>query len=126
MSKGAKLISSAIIGYDCVTCVINGRCYVITPPTIAKIAGAGHYLSNIQNGETVRDLLLSIKDLDNVAYALSWFIVGNDTLAEELKQANVSELIDALEQAFSLISVENFLKLSVLTRSVLNLIAKQK
>lgn len=126
MSKGANMISSAIVGYDCKTCVINNKYYVIQPPTIARIAGAGHYLTSIQDGDSVRDLLLSMQQLENAAYALSWFIKGDESLAEDLKNADINEVIDGLEIAFSLISVENFLKLSALMRSVSQLIARQK
>lgn len=126
MDKGANMISSAIVGFDCRTCLIDNKCYVIQPPTIARISGAGHYLSGIRNGDTVKDLILSMQDMDNIAYALSWFIAGDESLAEDFKKADINEVIEGLNIAFSLISVENFLKLSVLMRNVLNLIAKQK
>lgn len=126
MNKGSSLISNAIIGFDRRTCVVNNKCYTINPPTIRVIAGAGKYLSQIKDGDTVRDLILSMEDIGNIAHALSWFIAGDDSLAEEFKDASFEDVVDALEVAFSLISVENFLKLSVLMKSVLNLIAKQK
>lgn len=126
MNRGANLISNSIIGYDRKTCVVNNKSYTINPPTIRTIAGAGKYLSEIKDGDTVKDLVQSMGSIDKTAHALSWFVAGDDSLAEEFKRATLDEVIEGLEIAFSLISVENFLRLSVLMRSVLNLIAKQR
>ena len=42
--NAAKIVSSAVLGMDFRTAVINGKVYMIYPPTIHKIAGAGYYL----------------------------------------------------------------------------------
>lgn len=64
--------------------------------------------------------------MDNVAHALSWFVKGDDSLFEELRKGTFDETVQGLEVALSLISAENFYKLSVLAKNVQNLTAKQK
>ena len=46
-SQGARIVSDAIIGNDFKVVVVNGKSYIIYPPTIHKIAGAASYLSNV-------------------------------------------------------------------------------
>ena len=105
--NAAKIVNSSIIGADFKTIVINNKSYVISPPTI-------------------HDVLSSLKDMDNVAHALSWFVKGDDSLFEELRKGTFDETVQGLEVALSLISAENFYKLSVLAKNVQNLTAKQK
>lgn len=124
--NAAKLVSGAIIGMDFKTVVVNGKAYMIMPPTIMKIAGAAYYLSEIKDGNSVRELFLSINDVKPIAHALSWFILGNDNLYEEFLMGTLDELIDALETAYSLVSVQNFWRLSTLAGNVASLTAKQK
>ena len=50
----------------------------------------------------------------------------DDSLFEELSQGTLDELVDAISEAYSLISVESFTKLSTLARNVSSLVAKQK
>jgi len=126
MSKGAKIIDSAILGLDFRNVVVNGKAYVIMPPTIARIAGAGFYLTGFDDIKDVKDVFNSLKDIKNAAKALSWFIKGNESLAEDLSQGTLGEVVEALETAYSLISVENFSRLSVLTRNVSSLTARPK
>lgn len=126
MSKGAKLVDSAILGMDFRSVVVNGKAYVIMPPTIARIAGAGCYLSDFDEVKDVKDIFNLLKDIGNAAKALSWFINGDESLAEELSQGTLEEVVMALETAYSLISVENFSRLSALTRNVSSLTARQK
>lgn len=123
--KAEKIVSSAILGMDFRTVLINNKTYVILPPTIKKIAGAGYYLSDIKDAESVREVLLALST-ESAAHALSWLIGGNDDLFEELKEGTFDEIVSALELGYSLISTENFLKLSSLARNVANLIAKQR
>lgn len=123
--KASKIVSSAILGMDFRTAIINNKTYVILPPTIKKIAGAGYYLSEIKDAERIKDVLLTLST-DNAAHALSWLIGGNDDLFDELKDGRFDEIVSALELGYSLISTENFFKLSGLARNVANLIAKQK
>ena len=122
----ARIVTSAILGMDFETVIVNGKTYIVTPPTIKKLAGAGYYLSNINEGKSVRDLLLSLGDAEAVAHALSWMIQGDDGLFEELSLGTFEEVVDALDVAYSLISVRPFSKLSGLASNVANLTAKPK
>ena len=67
-----------------------------------------------------------MKDMGNAAHALSYLINGDDSLFDELSHGTVEEVVNALKEGLSLISVENFMTLSVSARNVANLIAKQK
>lgn len=122
---GAKMISAAIIGMDYRNVVVNDKVYIIHPPTIAKLAGAVYWLSDLGNGNSLKEIIGSMAKIENLAHCLSWFINGNDDLAEELSAATITEVVDAIEVAFTLIDAGNFLKLSALLRSVRPLIAKQ-
>lgn len=124
MGNAAKIVSSAILGLDCKAVVINSKVYVIMPPTIKKIAGAGLCLSNI-NGKTIKDIVMSA-DMEAASRALSYFIQGDDLLSTEISQGTHEEVVDALCEAYSLIGTKGFLKLSDLARNVANLIAKQR
>lgn len=126
MSKGAKIVDSAILGMDLRSVVVSGKAYMIQPPTIARIAGAGYYLSGFDEVKDVKDIFNSLKDIGNAAKALSWFINGDESLSEELSKGTLEEVILALETAYSLISVENFSRLSVLTRNVSSLTARPR
>lgn len=125
MNKAAKIVNGSLLGMDFETAIVNGKAYVIMPPTIHKIAGAGYYLSNLGEGATVRDILMSLKDIEAASYALSWFIQGNDSLSEELSKGTQEEVTEALGMAISMISAENFYKLLVLAKNVASLTAKQ-
>ena len=124
--NAAKIVSSAILGLDFKVIVVNNKSYVLTPPTIKKIAGASYYLSDIGKGNTIRELLLTINNAEAISHALSWFIKGDDSLFEELSKGTMNEIVDGLDTAYSLISTDSFLKLSVLAKNVANLTAKQR
>lgn len=124
--NAAKIVSSAILGMNFRVVIVNGKSYTIPPPTIKKIAGAAYWLSDVKEGENVRELLASINNVEPLAHALSWFIQGNDSLFEELSNGTLDEVVDGLESAYSLLSTKNFLKLSVLAKNVANLTAKQR
>lgn len=124
--KAAKIVNGAILGMDYKTVTVNGKVYVIYPPTIKKLAGAGYYLSNINNGVTLKDVICSLGDMEMAAHALSWLIQGDDSLFDEFINGTFEEIVDALETAYSLISTQSFLKLSGLAKNVVNLTAKQK
>lgn len=126
MSNGSKVVSASIIGADFVNVMVNNKVYSIFPPTIHKLAGAGLYLSDFGNEENVRDILIGINNADKLAHALSWLIKGNSSLFSELGQGTFDELVDAVSQAYSLVSIENFIKLSALAKNVAMLIANQK
>ncbi len=121
---GAKLVSAAVIGMDFRYAVVNNKTYVIEPPTIAKLCGAVYWLSDLGEGKTIKEVIGQMSRIENLAHCLSWFINGNDDLTEELSQAKINEVVDAIELAFTLIDAENFIRLSALLRSVRPLIAK--
>lgn len=126
MSNGSKVVSASIIGADLVNVMVNNKVYLIFPPTIHKLAGAGLYLSDFGDEQTFRDVIKSINNSDKLAHALSWLIKGDNSLVNELEQGTFDELVDAVSQAYSLVSIENFIKLSALAKSVAMLIANQK
>lgn len=124
--NATKIVSGAVVGLDCETALINGKVYIINPPTIAKMAGAGYYLSNLGEFSSIGEILQKMENFDAYAHALSWLITGDDSLADEFLNAPFGEVAEALGVAFSLMSPENFIKLSVLTKNVLRLIANPK
>ena len=124
--NAAKIASSAILGMDFKVVIVNGKSYIVTPPTIRRIAGAAYWLSDVKDGKTIRELLASINNVEPLAHALSWFIQGDDILVEELSQGTLDEVIDGLDAAYSLVSTDSFLKLSGLARNVAFLTAKQR
>ncbi len=121
-----KIVSSSILGKDFETVVVNGKAYVINPPTIHKIAGMGYYLSDLKVVDTVMDMLRSLKDIKQASLALSWLITGDESLSDELEKGTFNEVVEALAVGMSMISTANFHKLSVLAKNVANLTAKQR
>lgn len=71
-------------------------------------------------------MLRSLKDVGDASRALSFFIQGDESLYEELSQGTIDEVVEALAIGISMISVENFCKLSALAKNVALLTAKQK
>lgn len=126
MNEAAKIVSASIVGTDVTSAVVNGKAYAIHPPTIHKLAGAGVYLSEFGDEETLGDVIKSINSSDKLAHALSWLINGDDSLFNELAEGTFDELVEAVSGAYSLVSLENFMKLSTLAKNVSGLIAKQK
>lgn len=127
MEKNAsKIINAAVLGKDFETVFVNGKVYVIYPPTIHKIAGAGYYLCDLKEAVTVMDMLRSLKDVEMASRALSWLIQGDENLCEELSAGTFDEVVEALATGLSMVSAENFYKLSVLAKNVALLAAKQK
>lgn len=126
MNEAAKIVSASIVGTDVTSAVVNGKAYAIHPPTIHKLAGAGVYLSEFGDEETLGDVIKSINSSDNLAHALSRLINGDDSLYNELAEGTFDELVEAVSGAYSLVSLENFMKLSTLAKNVSGLIAKRK
>lgn len=127
MEKNAsKIINAAVLGKDFKTVFVNGNVYVIHPPTIHKIAGAGYYLCDLKEAVTVMDMLRSLKDVEMASRALSWLIQGDENLCEELSAGTFDEIVEALATGLSMVSAENFYKLSVLAKNVALLTAKQR
>ena len=123
--NAAKIVASAILDMDFKTVVVAGNAYIIMPPTMKKLAGAGYWLSGIK-GDTIKEVFLSKDNIEAFSHALSWLIQGDESLFEELLNGTDKELSDALEEAYSLISTENFSKLLALAKNVANLTAKPK
>lgn len=126
MDKGSKIVSASLIGADFINVSVGGKVYSVFPLTVHKLAGAGMYLSDFGDEQSVKDVIGSINSSDKLAHALSWLVNGDDSLFEELSQGTFDELVDAISEAYSLISVENFTKLSTLAKNVARLIANQK
>lgn len=126
MNKAARIVADAILKKDYKTVVVNNKAYTIFSPTIEVLAGVARHFSNLDNGDSLRDILMSFKDIKQACLALSWLIQKNEDLAEELSQGSFSEIVEALDEGLSLINVEDFIKLSTLVRSVLRLTAKQR
>lgn len=127
MEKNAsKIINAAVLGKDFETVFVNGKAYVIHPLTIHKIAGAGYYLCDLKEAVTVMDMLRSLKDVEMASRALSWLIQGDENLCEELSAGTFDEVVEALATGLSMVSAENFYKLSVLAKNVELLTAKQR
>lgn len=121
------MISSALLGIDMETVFINGKAYVIYPPTIGRLAAAGYHLSDIGDGMTMGDVLKTVTGgAESAARALSCFIKGDESLYEEFKDASLDDIVGGLEKALSMVSAENFIRLSGLTRNVASLIARPK
>lgn len=120
------MVSAAILGLDGETVMVAGRAYHILPPTIRKIAQAAYHLSDMSEAETMRELIMSVGNMNPICRALSCMVRGDESLADELMDGTMDEVVSALETAYSLASVENFWKLSGLARNVANLTAKQK
>ena len=122
----AKIVNAAVLGKDFETVIVNGKAYVINSTNICKIAGVGYYLSDLKEATTVMDMLRSLKDVEIVSRALSWLITGDESLSEELRKGTFDEVVEALAVGLSMISAENFYKLSVLAKNVATLTAKER
>lgn len=127
MNKAAKLVADAILGLDFITIVLGGKAYTVRPPVIKTIAGAAGYLSAMGGEQTFADVVDSLQSVNDAAKALSWFISGDESLSEELSSCcTLEEVSEALKRCFSLISGEDFTKLSVLAKNVAELAAKPR
>lgn len=125
-NDGVKLVSAAVLGYDAEVVLINGKRYIITPPTIRKILGAGYYLSDVANAETLKDIITDTKNIESIPCALSCLICGDTRLADELKDGTISELTEATCKAFELCDLGGFITLSLLGKNVRKMIANTR
>lgn len=119
-------MADAILGCDMRTVVVGGKAYTVYPPTIHKIVGATTHLAGVKDGESIHDILLSMSESDKISKALSWLICDNESLAEELSKGEYGEVVDALEEALSLIDAKVFTKAVSLAKSASLLIAKPR
>lgn len=126
MNKGAKIISESIIGSDFRTVIVGDRSYTVYPPTIHKLTGAISYLSNVQDAESLREVLLSLGESEAYSKALSWLIAGDESLSEELAKGTYEENVNALDEALSMIDSKVFLKAVSLAKNVSLLAAKPR
>lgn len=117
------MVAEALLGKGEASVHIAGKNYVIPAPTIERIAGAGYYLADIKECETLMDIITSMESMNNVCKAVSWFIQGDEELYRTLSKGTIAEVIDALAKALGLIGIENFPKLSALVKNVQSLIA---
>ena len=126
MNQGAKIISESIIDSDFRTVIVGGKSYTVYPPTVHKLAGAISHLSNIQDAESLREVLLSLGDSEAYSKALSWLVAGDESLSEELAKGTYEENVNALEEALSMIESKVFLKAVSLAKNVSLLAAKPR
>lgn len=126
MNQGAKIISESIIDSDFRTVIVGGKSYTVYPPTVHKLAGAISHLSNIQDAESLREVLLSLGDSEAYSKALSWLVAGDESLSEELAKGTYEENVNALEEALSMIDSKVFLKAVSLAKNVSLLAAKPR
>lgn len=128
MSKASKLISKAIVGSDYIIVYVNGKAYPIKPPTIKKLAGAISCISDLEFPEdgSFKDMLLSAKDCEAYAQALSWLINGDLSLSDELANGTLEDVVDALSSALDLVGINPFLNAASLTRNASLLAASPK
>ena len=123
--EGARLVTAAMLGLDGDSIFVGGKCYFVKPPTIKKIVGCAHYMGSFGDEQSLGDYIRKLTDLGDICKALSWLIRGDETLAEELSNGTVDEIIEGVETGIRLIGTKNFIRLSVLSRNVSGLIAKQ-
>lgn len=121
-----KLVAGEILGYNGKTVIVNSRVYTIDSPTIKKLCGAAYYLSSNKDCNSLSEMLSSLAKSEQLCRALSWLINGDESLAEELSEGTLDEIVEALCVGFELISLENFLKLSSLAKSAASLTANPK
>lgn len=128
MDKGAKIVSSAVLGLDMETVLVAGEVYVVTPPTIARICGAAYWLADLrgEGKDTLSDLLACMRDIDKAAKALSWFVAGDETLYGKFREARLQEVVEGIAVCLGMVSTANFMMLSALSRSVCGLTANTK
>ena len=127
MEKGADLVAKALLGMESRTIVVAGVPYFVKPFTVKQIAGIGLSLSGTDVAcHSVKEMLEMMMNADGAAKALSYAVKGDKSLYETFLQAPFSQVIQALEDCFSLMGIRDFQKLSDLSRSVRSLIANQK
>lgn len=124
--NGAALVARAIAGMECKAFLVDGKRYVVYPPTIRRLCAAGAHLAGFDTGETVGQLLESISDMGRLAKALSCFIEGDERLAGALMDGTPAEVVGGLEAAYSMVDPQVFMKAVSLARSVARLIATPK
>lgn len=123
--KGADLVADAILGSECQTIVVGGEPYFIKPPTIRKIAGLGRALAGCE-GDSIRSILDTLTNAEKAAEGLSYLLNGDKSLLDKFLDAPLSEVVNGIAAGMSMVGIEDFQKLSALSKSVRKLIANQK
>lgn len=118
-----KDIAGDLLGLPNETIRVNGQDYSLLSPTIEKLTGAGYYLADIPDLQTLGDIISVLPHLDNICKALSWLVAGNESLYKEFLKGTASEVVDGLIKGVSMVGIENFVKLSALARNVRSLVA---
>ncbi len=77
MNQGAKIVTESIIGSDFRTVFVAGKAYTVYPPTVHKLAGAISNLSDIQEADNLKEVLLSLGESEAE-------VVVNDTLLGQI------------------------------------------
>lgn len=130
MNKGARIVSEALLGINIKVVVVGGKRYTIPSPTIHRIAGAAYHLSGYtlpnKADFTMADVLATINKSKELASALSWFIQDDEKLADELSKGTISELVSALESAYSMIDTRDFMRAVGISKCVAELAARPK
>ena len=122
--QAARIVAQALTGHDTATVIIGAKAYIIAPPTIRTIALAAEQLSEFADAQTMLDIVKT--DIRKAAAALSCFINGDEAMTEELSNASLKEITEALEAAYALCSPQGFIKLSALAKNVTGMIAQAK
>ena len=123
--KGADLVADAILGSEFKTIVVGGEPYFVKPPTIRKIAGLGRALAGCE-GDTIQNILDMLTNAEKAAEGLSYLLNGDETLTDKFLDAPLHEVVDGIATGMSMVGIEDFQKLSALSKSVRKLIANQK
>ena len=125
MSDAVDVVGRAVLGLDSETIFIGGEVYVVHPPTIRRMVGAARYLRKAGEIETVGGIIETLSD-DSMARALSWLVDGSERLADKFLDADANEVAEGLIVCLDLIDPRNFTMLSVLSRNVRKLTARQR
>ena len=106
--------------------MVNGKTYCISPPTIIKLVKAAKYLDRFEEDKSPGGILGIMKDLGDACKALSVFIQGDESISDELSKGTLEDVVNGLQTAYSLISIKDFQKLSILAKSAARMIAKPR
>ena len=98
----------ALVGNDYKEFCINGRIYRVSPPTIEVIALVGDALCDNREGEDIEDVVFNTLHCKSFARAMSRMIARDDTLADGLAQARIEEIVDAIEECLSMLSIDEW------------------
>lgn len=126
MNDATKLVAGDIAGYNFKNVIINDKAYTMSPPTIRRLAGAAFHLADIRDADSLRGVIATVSEGEKLCRALSWLLTGDESLADELAEGQLDEVIDAISDGFAMLDVGNFIKLSILKKSARSLTAKQK